>query len=143
MRNARSSSLAGAALCVLALGAASCGEAPPSYRVVSLREARQLVEQPDVTLLDAVGAQAAQGEPLPRSVVWRIERGALTPPDTLPSGAVLVVASDERTAHRSAAALARQRHHPVYVYILRSAEDRTSLQARAPAKEELPGGRDS
>jgi hypothetical protein len=143
MRMARPRSLAAAALPLLALGAASCGDAPPSYRVVSLGEARNLLERPEVALLDAVGAQAEQPQPLPRGLVWRLERGELKPPEALPSGAVLVVASDERTAHRSAAALARRHYHPVYVYIPRSAEDRSSLQAHAPETEEQASGRDS
>ena len=138
-----SRSLATGALSLLALWATSCGEAPPSYRVVSLGEARSLLDRPEIALLDAVGAQAKQPQPLPRGVLWRLERGELTPPEELPAGAVLVVASDERTAHRSAAALARREYHPVYVYIPRSAEDRSSLHAHAPATEELPGGRDS
>jgi hypothetical protein len=131
------------ALSVLLLWAAGCGEPPPSYRVVSLGEARSLVDQPDIALIDAIGAQAQQPQPLGRGLRWRLERGELTPPQDLPEGAVLVVASDERTAHRSAAALARHRFHPVYVYIPRSAEDRSSLQAHAPITEEPSGGRDS
>ena len=54
-----------------------------------------------------------------------------------------LVASDERTAHRSAAALARRQYHPVYVYIPRSAEDRSSLHAHAPETKEPASGRDS
>lgn len=142
MTNGRPRSRRVCALSVLALWAASCGEPPPSYRVVSLGEARNLVEQPEIALIDAIGAQAQPTQPLPRGLRWRLERGELTPPQELPAGAVLVVASDERTAHRSAAALARRRFHPVYVYIPRSAEDRSSLQAHAPVPEEQ-GGRDS
>jgi hypothetical protein len=129
------------ALALLAIGAASCGEAPPSYRVVSLGEARALLERPDVALLDAVGASNAEPLPLPRGIRWH---GAPEPPEDLPEGAVLVVASDERIAHRSAAALARDHHRPVYVCIPRSAEERTSLYAHLPAiGEELARGRDS
>ena len=142
MRWARPRSLA-TVLSLLAFGAAGCGAPPPSYRVVSLGEARHLLERPEVALLDAVGAQSQPPQPLPRGLVWRIDRGELTPPEALPAGAVLVVASDEHTAHRSAAALARRQYHPVYVYIPRSAEDRSSLQAHAPATEEHSGGRDS
>jgi hypothetical protein len=143
MTRTRSSSRRAGVLSALALWAASCGAPPPSYRVVSLGEARSLVDQPDVALIDAIGAQAQQPQPLPRGLRWRLERGELTPPNDLPEGAVLVVASDERTAHRSAAALARHRFRPVYVYIPRSAEDRSSLHARAPNTEEPSGGRDS
>jgi hypothetical protein len=143
MTRRRSSSRRAGALWLLVLWAASCGEAPPSYRVVSLGEARDLVEQPEIALVDAIGAQAQPPQPLPRGLRWRLERGALTPPQDLPEGAVLVVASDERTAHRSAAALARHRFHPVYVYIPRSAEDRSSLHANAHVTEEPSGGRDS
>jgi len=121
----------------------SCGEAPPSYRVVSLAEARSVLGQPGINLLDAVGAQSQQPRPLASGFRWKVERGALNPPEELPVGAVLVVASDESTAHRSAAALARRRFHPVYVYIARSAEDRSRLEAHAPATEEPTGGRDS
>jgi hypothetical protein len=108
--------------------------------VVSLGEARSVLEQPGISLLDAVGAQADQPRPLASGIRWQLERGALTPPEALPAGGVLVVASDERTAHRSAAALARSQHRPIYVYIARSAEDRSRLEAHAPATEELSGG---
>jgi hypothetical protein len=143
MRNGRSSAARAAVLAAVLAGTSACGEAPPSYRVVSLGEARSVLEQPGVSLLDAVGAQAEQPRPLASGFRWRVERGALTPPQELPIGGVLVVASDERTAHRSAAALARRQFHPVYVYIARSAEDRSRLEAHAPATEELTGGRDS
>ena len=139
----RSRAARAAALSASLAAIAACGEAPPSYRVVSLGEARNVLEQPGITLLDAVGAQAAQPRPLASGLRWRIDRGALTPPEELPAGGVLVVASDERTAHRSAAALARRQFDPVYVYIARSAEDRIRLEAHAPATEELTGGRDS
>lgn len=142
MSRARSTPLA-AALAAMALASASCNDAPPSYRVVSLGEARHLLERPDIALLDAVGEHAQLPQPLPRGLVWRIERGELKPPQALPAGAVLVVASDENTAHRSAAALARNQYRPVYVYIPRNAEDRSSLQAHAPTTEEHSGGRDS
>jgi hypothetical protein len=132
------------ALALLAIGAASCGEAPPSYQVVSLGEARALLERPDVALLDAVGARNAEPLPLPRGIRWHVANGAPEPPGDLPEGAVLVVASDERIAHRSAAALAREHHRPVYVCIPRSAEERTSLYAHLPAIGEEPArGRDS
>ena len=130
-------------LVLLAASTGGCGEAPPSYRVVSLGEARALMERPEVALLDAVGAQAARPQPLPRGIRWNLVGGVLTPPAELPEGAVLIVASDERTAHRSAAALARGSHRPVYVYVPRSAEDRTDLQAHARTPEEPNGGRDS
>jgi len=134
--------LRAAAVAWLAVALASCGDTPPSYRVVSLGEASSLIEQPGIALIDAVGVQGEPPAPLASGVRWQLERGALTPPENLTAGAVLVVASDERTGHRSAAALARSQFHPVYVYIPRSAEDRSRLEAHAPI-EELPHGRDS
>jgi hypothetical protein len=136
------SPLGATAFAWLTFALGSCGQTPPSYRVVSLGEARTLIEQPGMALIDAIGAQAEAPRPLASGVRWRLERGALIPPEELAAGAVLVVASDERTGHRSAAALARRQFHPVYVYIPRSAEDRSRLEAHAPT-EELPGGRDS
>lgn len=143
MGNGRSSAVRASVLAAVVAGISACGDAPPSYRVVSLGEARSVLEQPGIALVDAVGAQSATPRPFASGFRWRVERGALAPPGELPLGAVLVVASDERTAHRSAAALARNQFHPVYVYIARSAEDRSRLAAHAPSTEEHSGGRDS
>jgi hypothetical protein len=94
--------------------AAACGPAPASYRLVSLEEAQKLLIDPGVALVDAVSDDTDQPEPLPSGVRWRIADAAAKPP--------------------------AERNRSVYVYIPRSARERSSLYARARDIEEKSGG---
>jgi hypothetical protein len=121
--------------------AAACGPAPASYRLVSLEEAQKLLIDPGVALVDAVSDDTDQPEPLPSGVRWRIADAAAKPPAQLARATgVLIVASSKQVAHRGAAVLARERNRSVYVYIPRSARERSSLYARARDIEEKSGG---
>jgi hypothetical protein len=120
----------------------ACSPPPPSYQLVSLAEARRLLGERSVALVDAVAAGATVD---PSSgVLWEIDAGGpVVPPQLDPARPVLIVASSEPVAHRSAAALARAGARGVTVCIARSAEERSSLYAHAPGAEEVQRGRDS
>ena len=124
----------------LALGC----HAPVSFEMISLERARALVESHDLTLLDVVSDGAKPPVRLPGGVRWRVSSGDLALPRSVSEGGgVLIVGSDQHVAHRSAAALARAGNHPVYVFIPRDAEERSSLYAVALQTEEIPRGEDS
>ncbi len=126
------------------IGLTGCGPAPASYRVVSLEEAQALLAEPEVKLVDAVSDDPDQPEPLPSGIRWRIADATIHPPEQLEEASgVLIVGSSDRIAHRGAAVFARDRNLRVYVYIPRSARERSSLYARARETEETSGGRDS
>lgn len=120
----------------------ACG-APSAFRVVSLETARTLVRQGDTAVLDTLGeGERATGLP-PGGVRWRVPPGATPELPELPPTGVLVVASEAPLAYRSAAALVRAGHRPVYVFVTASADERRSLYALEPFAEETQHGRDS
>jgi hypothetical protein len=121
----------------------ACSQLPPSFEEVPLETARELLGDPRISLIDAVAGQAAEGSALPGGFRWDLGEGSEPAPRGLPTGGVLVVASNRPTAHRSAAALARAGNHPVLVFIPRNAEERSSLYALALQTEEKIRGENS
>lgn len=138
--------MAGAArllpLCCLLF--AACFEAPASFRLVTLDDARAALASGEVTLVEVLAPGETPG-PSPRDgVLWHIPaEGAPTPPDVPEGRPLLLVASSEALAFRAAARLARPGNPPVRVLITTSAEDRGTLYALDPQAEEIPRGRDS
>ena len=137
------SSIRSLALAALAaLGSLAC-EPPPSFAEVELDDARRLLREPDVAVVDAVGGARHSLRVLPGAVRWTLTQSPATPPDEIPSGPVLVVGASRPVGHRSAAALARAGNHPVYMFIPRDADERSSLYALALQSEETTRGEDS
>ena len=127
-----------AVLCALA-----CSPISVSFEEVPLEVARRLLRDPGVTLIEAVADSTDAQEALPGGLRWRLGDGFASPPQDLPSGLALVIAENERIAHRSAAALARAGNQQVYVFIPTNAEERSSLYALALQIEETIRGEDS
>ncbi len=127
-----------AVLCALA-----CSPVSVSFEEVPLELARRLLRDPRVTLIEAVDESSGAQEALPGGFRWHLGGGPASPPRDLPSGRTLVIAENERIAHLCAADLARAGNHPVYVFILTNAEDRSSLYALALQIEETIRGEDS
>lgn len=121
----------------------ACSPLPPSFEEVSLAAARELLGDPQISLIDVLARENAEGDALPGGFRWDLGQDAAPDPRGLPAGAVLVIASNRPTAHRSAAALARAGNHPVFVFIPRNAEERSSLYALALQTEERIRGENS
>ena len=128
---------AAAALCV------ACSPFPASFQEVQMEAVTKLLVDPRVSLIDAVADEADQPGELPGGFRWTHKEGGPNAPHNLPAGGVLVIAVDRRMAHRSAAALVRAGNHPVYVFIPKNAEERSSLYALALQTEEAIRGEDS
>ncbi len=124
---------------------AGCPEPPASFQQVDAEAARELLTGGRAELVSVVeGGKAA---PPGASVQWQIERGVPvkleSAPPGLPSGGLLLVASDAELGMRLAAALARPRNREVWLFIPGSAEERQSIYVvRSPTKE-TPRGADS
>ncbi len=123
--------------------AIACLDAPPSFRLVGLDRARELLRSGSVTLLEALASGEAAGPKLPGAIVWRLQPDARADMPELPSGPVLVIASSQSLAYRAAADLARDGNRTVHVLITASAAERGTLYALDPQPEETPSGRDS
>ncbi len=133
------SALRGAAV----LWALACSPLPISFEEVPLEVAQRLMRDPRVTLIEAIEDSSSPQQALPGGFRWRLGNEHASPPGDLPSGRTLVIADDERIAHRSAAALARAGNQPVFVFIPTNAEERSSLYALALQLEETIRGEDS
>ena len=57
--------------------AIACLDAPPSFRLVGLDRARELLRSGSVTLLEALGSGEAAGPKLPGAIVWRLQPNTL------------------------------------------------------------------
>ena len=125
------------------LWALACSPLSVSFEEVPLERARRLLRDPRVTLIEAVDASSGPQKALPGGFRWHLGEGLASPPRDLPSGHTLVIAENERIAHRCAAALARAGNQPVYVFILTNAAERSSLYALALQIEETSRGEDS
>jgi hypothetical protein len=127
-----------AALLLVAL-LAGCGEAPRSFREATLPEASELLRDPSIRVVEALDGPG-RGFGTARGLRWRLDVG---PPGGQPEvgdGPVLVLGSSQDAAHRSAAALARSGHRPVWVFVPETDGERAALAA-APleAKEKTRG----
>ena len=128
---------AAAALCL------ACSPFPESFQEVQMNAVVKLLVDPQVSLIDAVADGAGQPGELPGGFRWTHKEGERNAPQDLPAGGVLVIAADRRMAHRAAAALVRAGNQPVYVFIPKNAEERSSLYALALRTEEAIRGEDS
>lgn len=127
----------------LAIVAGACVDPPPSFRLVGLDEARELIGSGHVELVEAFSAEDRSHSVIPGGIRWRLSPGSPAEPPEIPAGPVLVVADRPPLGFRAAAALARTRNGEVYVIITDSAEERGTLYALEPQQEEIPRGRDS
>lgn len=127
-----------AALLLVAL-LAGCGEGPRSFREATSSETSQLLRDPSVRVVEAIDGPG-RGFGTARGLRWRLD---VEPPGGQPlvaDGPVLVLGSSEVAAHRSAAALARAGHRPVWVFVPQTEEERAALAAPAlEAKEKTRG----
>ncbi len=90
-----------------------------SFAVVSLEQARALVRDGGLEVVNAARADAEPPAPSPGST------------DGLLPGGVLVIAATEQDGFRAAAALVRSGTHPTYLCISANADERGSLYALA------------
>lgn len=128
----------------LALASTACWELPARFWEVSLREANDLLRDPEVAIVDVLAHGERASQRLPRGIRWRLAGGRWLARPEVPAGPVLVVAATERAARRSAAELARSgSHRPVYLFVPGSDEERGALQAAALAAREGLRGEDS
>ncbi len=125
------------------LWALACSPLPVSFEEVPLEVAHRLLRDPHVTVIEAIAESSGVEQLLPGGFRWHLGKGVASPPGNLPSGRTLIIADDERIAHRSAAALARAGNQPVFVFIPTNAEERSSLYALALQIEETIRGEDS
>lgn len=137
LRPALTTALAASVFCL-----AACAEPPPSFRLVEIEAARQLILARHALLVEAYEEQSPT-LPSFRGVRWLLPPGRAPEPPELPDGPVLVVASKQTAGYRAAAALARERNREVYVLITSSAEERGTLYALDPQQQEGHRGRDS
>ena len=136
-RCALTTALAASVFCL-----AACWAPPPSFRLVEIGAARELLRTRHASLVEAYEEQSPT-LPAFRGVRWLLPPGRAPEPPELPDGPVLVVASKQTTGYRAAAALARERNREVYVLITASAEERGTLYALDPQQQEEHRGRDS
>src|SRR5262249_19256047 len=109
------------------IGCLACGPRPAEFRVVGLEEAQRAVEQERLSVVEAVGGEAAQ---------------SAVPTVPVDSG-VLIVGLDARAARMRAASFARAGNHPVLVFIPRDADERGRFYAAATQRQEVRRGKDS
>lgn len=138
----RASRLGAFAFAAAAALIAGCLEPPPSFRVVALGEARELLRG-EITLVDARSSAEPPRSPLPGSRIWQLDESEPPIAPELAPGPVLVVAEERGVGLRAAAALARDGNRSVYLVIPQSAEQRDGLYARGSQQEEIPRDRDS
>lgn len=124
-----------------ALASTACLELPPHFRAVSLERANALIADPNVGLVEVIeeGIPAAR---LARGLRWRLGVGGGARP-RVAEAAVLVVAATRPAARASAAALVREGHRPVYLFVPDNDAERGALVAAALAAKEEAGGEDS
>ncbi len=131
-----------AVLGLAAMIAGGCGPVPPSYELVGMVRAHELLLDPGLAVVHVLDPETdAPGLPT-GGLRWNPATED-PPTDALHDAPVLLIGPSDALAHRGAAALARTRNQRVYVCIARSAEERSSLYARVREIEEVPGGRDS
>ena len=122
----------------------ACLEPPPSFARVDAEAARKLLVDARVVLVSALGPD--EDAPVGGGVRWRLGEDPValeSPPEDLPAGDLLIVASRIELGTRLAAALARPRNRLVWLFIPGSAEERRSVYVvRFPDKEN-PRGADS
>jgi hypothetical protein len=127
-----------AALLLAAL-LAGCGDRPRSFREAGLPETERLLRDPSIRVVEALEGPA-RGFGTARGLRWRLD---VPPPGGQPQvadGPVLVLGSSRDAGHRSAAALARAGHRPVWVFVPQTEEERAALAAPAlEAKEKTRG----
>ncbi len=110
------------ALLLLLLG---CPMPQRSFAVVSLEQARALVRDGGLEVVNAARPDTEPPAPSPGST-----------DGPLPGG-VLVIAATENEGFRAAAALARSGNHPTYLCISADADERGSLYALALEPREI------
>ena len=130
------------ALCAVLGILAACLERPPSFRLVTVAEARELLDA-GASLIDVRDPGRRYGPSIPGGTVWRLLEGEVPEPPELAPGVVVVVADTESLGYRAAGALASVRNPCVAVVISESAEERGRLYALDPQQKEIPRGRDS
>ena len=130
------------ALAVTSFCLGACVDPPPSFRLVGIETARELVRDRRASLVE-VYEQDSASLPAFRGVRWRVTPDRVPAPPELPDGPVLVIASVQAAGYRAAAALARERNREVYVLITASAEEMGTLYALDPQQPEDDRGRDS
>lgn len=130
------------ALAVTSFCLGACVDPPPSFRLVGIETARELVRDRRASLVE-VYEQDSASLPAFRGVRWRVTPDRVPAPPELPDGPVLVIASVQTAGYRAAAALARERNREVYVLITASAEEMGTLYALDPQQQEDDRGRDS
>ena len=136
--------LPGWGLALAALWMLACSGAPPWFELVSLEQARELLGDPAIALVDVVADGTGQPGALPGGVRWKLGKARPMPPEEVPPDiGVLVVGSERSLGLRSAAALARAGNRPVYVFIPGDADERSSLYALALETKEESIGQDS
>ncbi len=129
---------------VAALGLLTgCGEPRRSFREATLERANELLADPEVAVVEALDPRARSFGALPRSVRWRLDgppghREPLAHP-----GAVLVLGSSRAAGFRSAARLAREDLHPIWVFVPRSEDERAALVVPAVQAKEAVSEQDS
>ena len=124
---------------------AGCPEPPASFQQVDAQAAHELLSGGRAELLSVV--KGGETAPPGASLQWQLEPGVAvqleSAPPGLPSGGLLLVASDLELGMRLAATLARPRNRDVWLFIPVSAEERQSIYVvRSPTKE-TPRGADS
>ncbi len=118
---------------------AACGEGPRSFREVPLAEASELLRDASVHVVEATDGPG-RGFGTLRGVRWRLDATTADAQPEIADGPVLVLASSSRSAHRSAAALARAGHQPVWIFVPETDEERAALAASPlEAKESTRG----
>ena len=127
------------ALAILALlMGTGCVELPRGFEPVELERARELLAKGEVAVVDALAVGVPDPGRLPGGIRWRVAAdasiGKLDGTPEVPSGPVLVVSPTAEVAHRSAASLAREGNHTVYVFIPGSAEERSRLRGALLAR---------
>lgn len=122
---------------------AACSQPSRSFAVVGVAEARELLAQGQLTLVDAVPESPPWPEPLPGAVRWRVPDYVPPQPPELPEAGVLVIGASAKLAYRSAAALVRSGNRPVYLCIPTDVDERSSLHSVALQAKENSRGEDS
>jgi hypothetical protein len=105
-----------------------CGPRPPEFREVGLEEARALIQEQRLTVVEAFSD---------------VRKTAEKAPEVQPDAGVLVFGLDAKAARARAATFARAGNHPVLLFIPRDADERGKFYAVASRRQEDRRGKDS